>query len=88
MLQEDHRLTAYATRRSQANGLLCYRAVFFFSVRQKLYTPVVIGRLLLPHKCVLGLVFREAVKQLLKGLRSVYVKTLLIHIDKIIGNIW
>ena len=80
-----HRLTICGTGRSQANSLW-YRGVFFIA-RQKLYTPVAIGRSLLPHKCVSGLVFREAVKQLLKCLRCIHIKALLIHIDKIVGNI-
>ena len=94
-----HRLTAYATAHrltvSYATTDTCHRLTayatgpyFFYRGSKTLHTrPVSIGRSLLLHKCVSGFVFRETVKQLLKSLRSVYVKTLLIHIDKIVINI-
>ena len=51
--------------------------IFIYSA-SKLYAPVVMGGSILPHKCVSGLVFCEAVEELLECLRAVYAKTRLV----------
>ena len=94
------KLTAYATRPQETNSFLwyrgylpqansvSYRAVFLFLVPQRLYTPVAMLRSFLPfHKCISDFIFREAVKELLECLRCIYIKTLLIYIDKVIINV-